>query len=276
MNFEFKMRTEMNEAEQKTNAVMQGFLAVMVIFLVLICVMLGIDLVRRYFNRSPFLFWPQFLVQSCQRSDVVDIVDQPDGPGGQHIDKTRTIFTIDADYVVLTYAFTDGLDLDTRTRVIAPDIGQDDQSHIGWGQKSQFPVGNPIPILEWGGDNRGTGVESVKIDLTSIRKEKPSANELSIDCRAFWYGTLGQNNVKIEAVFYKGGKMIPDGGFSFSNPSAKETSSLASTSVKIQAECTPSDSDEIKKRSPGQRVCTFQYDLRTGKGQLDTSDPTSP
>jgi hypothetical protein len=31
---------------------------------------------------------------------------------------------VEADYMVLTYEFTDGQDLDTRTRVVTPIIGQ--------------------------------------------------------------------------------------------------------------------------------------------------------
>ena len=55
----------MNKVAQKTSALMQGFLAVMVIFLVLVCVMLGIDLGRRIFLSPTFLNWPQFLVRRC-------------------------------------------------------------------------------------------------------------------------------------------------------------------------------------------------------------------
>ena len=268
----------MNKVAQKTSALMQGFLAVMVIFLVLVCVMLGIDLGRRIFLSSTFLNWPQFLVRRCPVDPpVVDPPPKVDGdPGRIVVDPPRpegkkegvVIFKIDADYAVFTYAFIDGEDLDTRTRVISPDIGQDAQSHIGWGQKNQFPFGNPIPILEWGGDNRGTGVESVKIDLREFRKQHPSEGELKIDCRAFWYGQIGTKEVNIEAVFYKGGKMIKD-GFSFSNPHPETRTSLGSTSIKIEAK-------SQEENLPGQRIATFKYNLNTGVGQFDTTDTTSP
>ena len=263
----------MNKVDQKTSALMQGFLAVMVIFLVLVCVMLGIDLGRRIFLSSTFLNWPQFLVRRCPVDPPPKvcgypgrIVVDPPGLGGKKEGVVN--FKIDADYAVFTYAFTDGKDLDTRTRVIAPDIGQDKQSHIGWGQKIQFPVGNPIPILEWGGDNRGTGVESVKIDLREFRKKYPSEGDLKIDCRAFWYREIGTNKVNIEAVFYKGGEMIKD-GFSFSNPHPETRTSLGSTSIKIEAK-------SQEENLPGQRIATFKYNLNTGVGQFDTTDTTSP
>ena len=261
----------MNKVAQKTSALMQGFLAVMVIFLVLVCVMLGIDLGRRIFLSPTFLNWPQFLVRRCPVDPPAEVdVDPrrifvaPPGP----TDKKKGVinFKIDADYAVFTYAFTDGKDLDTRTRVIAPDIGQDKQNHIGWGQIDKFPVGNPI--LEWGGDNRGTGVESVKIDLREFRKKYPSEGDLKIDCRAFWYREIGTNKVNIEAVFYKGGEMIKD-GFSFSNPHPETRTSLGSTSIKIEAK-------SQEKNLPGQRIATFKYNLNTGVGQFDTTDTTSP
>lgn len=268
----------MNKVEQKTSALMQGFLAVMVIFLVLVCVMLGIDLGRRIFLSSTFLNWPQFLVRRCPVDPPV--VDPPPvvyvdprrifvaPPGPRDKEKGVINFKIDADYAVFTYAFIDGEDLDTRTRVISPDIGQDAQSHIGWGQKKQFPFGNPIPILEWGGDNTGTGVESVKIDLREFRKKYPSEGELKIDCRAFWYREIGTKEVNIEAVFYKGGEMIKD-GFSFSNPHPETRTSLGSTSIKIVAK-------SQEENLPGQRIATFKYNLNTGVGQFDTTDTTSP
>ncbi len=255
----------MNKVEQKTNAFMQGFLSVMVIFLMLVCVMLGIDLVRRYFEKSTFLTWPQFLFHICNGQRHIPVPPKNSPP----VDKESVIiFKIDADYVVLTYAFTDGSDLDTRTRVISPDIGQDTQKHIGWGQVEKFPDGNPIPILEWGGDNTGTGVESVKIDLREFRKLYPSKNDLKIDCRAFWYGDIGRNEVNIEAVFSKGGEMIKE-EFSFRNSQPNAETSLGSTSVKIEAKTN-------NKSLPGERIATFQYNLSTGVGQFDARDTPSP
>jgi hypothetical protein len=43
-------------------------------------------------------------------------------------------FTFDADYLMVQYEFTDGQDLDTRTRIVTPDIGQDTTiEYIGYG-----------------------------------------------------------------------------------------------------------------------------------------------
>jgi len=117
-------------------------------------------------------------------------------------------FTFDADYIVLTYAFNDGTDLDTRTRVTVPDIGQNSlPDYIGWCCSSEWPTsGNPI--LTWGGDNTGTGFESVLIDLIQFKLDYPGQNIITINANAGWYGDVGTNPVNIQAKLYKGGTMI--------------------------------------------------------------------
>jgi len=117
-------------------------------------------------------------------------------------------FTFDADYIVLTYAFNDGTDLDTRTRVTVPDIGQNTlPDYIGWCCSSEWPTsGNPI--LTWGGDNTGTGFESVLIDLIQFKLDYPGQNIITINANAGWYGDVGTNPVFIQAKLYKGGTMV--------------------------------------------------------------------
>jgi hypothetical protein len=49
-------------------------------------------------------------------------------------------FVVEADYMVLTYEFTDGQDLDTRTRVITPIIGQTTTcEYVGWDKRNSSP-----------------------------------------------------------------------------------------------------------------------------------------
>jgi hypothetical protein len=119
-------------------------------------------------------------------------------------------FTFDADYIVVTYAFSNGTDLDTRTRVTVPDIGQNSlPDYIGWCCAEQWPTsGNPI--LTWGGDNTGTGFESVLIDLIQFKNDYPGQNIITIQTNAAWYGDLGTNPVYIQAKLYKGGTMVAD------------------------------------------------------------------
>ena len=70
-------------------------------------------------------------------------------------------FTFDADYIIVSYAFTDGADLDTRTRISSPNIGQNSaQTYLGWCRSELFPDNEGTPILTWSGDNTGQGFES--------------------------------------------------------------------------------------------------------------------
>ena len=80
---------------------------------------------------------------------------------------------------MITYEFTDGLDLDTRTRIVTPDVGQNTQNkYIGWGLQYQWPENSDSPYLTWGGDNQLTGFESVLLDLTKFVSLYPSTTEL--------------------------------------------------------------------------------------------------
>jgi hypothetical protein len=119
-------------------------------------------------------------------------------------------FSFDADYIVLTYSFTDGQDLDTRTKVTVPNIGQTTlPDSIGWCCSDQWPK-TGTPILTWGGDNTGIGFESVLIDLIEFKSQYPGQNTIVINSKAFWYGTLGTDPVTIQVTLYKGGTMVAD------------------------------------------------------------------
>jgi hypothetical protein len=78
---------------------------------------------------------------------------------------------VEADYMVLTYEFTDGQDLDTRTRVVTPIIGQTttceyvDGINVIHSQNNTWSS-TVIPtgyLVDWAGDNTGNGFESVLI-----------------------------------------------------------------------------------------------------------------
>ena len=225
----------------------------------------------------------------------------------------QTNFTFDADYMVITYQFTDGTDLDTRTRIVSIDgttyAPQNDtpyRNYIGWGKEYRAPytanyngqgsicsVAAPKPISSFGGDNTGTGYESVVIDFTQL---SAGQNEIKIDCRAFWFNTLGTNPVNIGFTLYKGGcpsiygivNTNPPDALSgtISNPTA--TSSLAGTSssktitaykngssVVVGAadlESTPVSASVTR----GQRLAVITYNRSTNVGTLDTNDTTTP
>ena len=177
---------------------------------------------------------------------------------------------------MLTYLFTNGQDLDTRTRIAIPDIGQDTQKeYLGWGVLSKYPTGvTETAILTWGGDNTATGYESVLIDVNEFKLQYPSAAEMVADLRAQWYGTVGTNPVTIGATLWNGGLPVKNGCVSgvarcWTNPTAVETLVVPSAGKVITLFSTSAI-------SPGERVATLTYNLITGSGLINNDDTTTP
>jgi hypothetical protein len=220
----------------------------------------------------------------------------------------QTNFTFDADYMVVTYQFTDGVDLDTRTRIVSIDgttyADQNGQGkHIGYGQYSRTPQSatypsdlSPVricdlpvePLAIWGSDNTGTGFEAVMIDFTQLGV---SQSEIVIDCRALWWATVGINPVNLSFTLYKGGCMIKQGrngspAFTFTNPEASATLSGASASKVITAYKDTSQiavgSSDLESpninaaASRGQRIAVIKYNRSTNVGSIDINDTTTP
>jgi len=185
-------------------------------------------------------------------------------------------FVFDADYMLLTYQFTDGLDLDTRTRIVVPDIGQDAQTkYVGWAVSSVWPA-TGTPILDWGGDNTGTGFESVLINVAQLKAQYPSATNMIADLRAFWFNTQGFNPVNVAATLWKGGAPVKQGGggspaYSFTNPTAQSTLNISSVGKVVTSLGLPN-----KSQSSGERVATLTYNLQTNTGSFSTTDTTTP
>ena len=216
----------------------------------------------------------------------------------------ETNFTFDADYMVITYQFTDGVDLDTRTRIVSIDgttyADQNGQGkYIGWSQYQRTPQsagyidsGNVCdmvikPLAMWGNDNTGTGFESVLVDFTQLGSGQ---NEVVIDCRAFWFNIVGVNPVSLSFTFYKGGCMVKQGNsgspaFSYTNPTATATLTGASASKVITARnnsgiATGSSDLESPNVSVGltrgQRLAVITYNRSTNVGNIDINDTTTP
>jgi hypothetical protein len=176
------------------------------------------------------------------------------------------IIEFEADYIMLKYTFTDGRDLDTRTRIVSP-VSTD---YLGWARLSRFPPDpNPI-ILDWGGDNTGTGditgssAEAILVNLINYRAAYPSNPIIEIDCRCFWFGSLGVNPVVVEATLWRGGTVIKGTpSFQFSNPTATATAVLDSIG-KVITLATQSSA------SIGDRVGVFTYNNDTNIGEFST------
>jgi hypothetical protein len=218
----------------------------------------------------------------------------------------QTNFTFDADYMVITYEFTDGDDLDTRTRIVSIDgttyADQNGQGkYIGWDQYRRTPnltstyvesgsictLPSP-PLAIWGSDNTGTGFESVMIDFTQLGAGQ---NEVVVDCRAFWYDTVGTNPVTLSFKLYKGGCMVKQGGsgspaFNFTNTTATSSLAMASASKVITAFKNSSqiatgssdlESPNVNRSiTRGQRLAVITYNRSTNEGSLNINDTTTP
>ena len=222
----------------------------------------------------------------------------------ENITVGETNFTFDADYMVITYQFTNGLDLDTRTRVVSIDgTTYSDQNgqgkYIGYGQYQRTPqsagyidngnVCNMVikPLAMWGNDNMGTGYESVLIDFTQLGTGQ---NEVVVDCRALWWNTLGTNPVNLSFTLYKGGCMVKQGSggspaYSYTNPTATSTLTGASASKLITAKNTggtATGSSDLESPnisaglSRGQRLAVITYNRSTNVGNIDINDTTTP
>ena len=168
-------------------------------------------------------------------------------------------FTFDADYIVLTYSFTDGQDLDTRTKVTVPNIGQTTLADsIGWCCSEQWPA-DGTPILTWGGDNTGVGFESVLIDLIEFKSQYPGSNSIVMNSKAFWYGSLGTNPVTIRVTLYKGGTMVadPDNYTFYNNTFTAAYGALSPGNI-----VTTNESNCIE----GDNITSLQYNLITFNG----------
>jgi len=187
-----------------------------------------------------------------------------------------TEFVFDADYMLLTYQFTDGMDLDTRTRIVTPNVGQDQQSkYVGWGVSNVWP-NTGTPIVDWGGDNTGTGFESVLINVAQLKASYPGATSLVVDLRAFWYATVGVQPVNVAATLWKGGTPIEQGAggspaYSFTNPTATAVLNISSVGKQITSDGLPN-----KAASSGERVATLTYNLTTNTGSFNSNDTTTP
>ena len=218
----------------------------------------------------------------------------------------QTNFTFDADFMMITYQFTDGIDLDTRTRIVSIDgttyADQNGQGkHIGFGQYQRTPQSAtypapaalpsricdlPVkPLAIWGSDNTGIGFETVMIDFTQLGVNQ---NEVVIDCRALWWVTVGTNPVNLSFTLYKGGCMVKQGTptFSFTNPEATATLTGASATKVITAYKNSSQiaigSSDLESpninaaTSRGQRLAVIKYNRSTNVGSIDINDTTTP
>ena len=187
-------------------------------------------------------------------------------------------FTFDADYIIVSYAFTDGIDLDTRTRISSPNIGQNSaQSYIGWCRSELFPDNGGTPILTWSGDNTGQGFESVFVNLNEFKNQYPLETSLTIEMSAMWYSQSGQttcddgssneipcvgvNPVVIDVMLYKEGIVsLVESDKLFINEGYSGIYGVASSGTTVNLQSQECFDQEL--------VAKLQYNLTTYNGQF--------
>jgi hypothetical protein len=133
--------------------------------------------------------------------------------------------------------------------------------------------------MSWGGDNLGTGSESVLIDLKEFRERyplatNPLATSIVVDLRAYWNGSVGVSPVSLNATLWKGGtpekngcNPIPSGFSCWTNPTSTQPPFIINSVGR-----------QITSRSStcGQRVATLTYNLETGVGAFNNDDNNTP
>jgi hypothetical protein len=116
-------------------------------------------------------------------------------------------------FIKIIYNFTDGSDLDTRTRLENPNAGQTTvDNYLGYTgavSTSDWPESG-TPYLEWGGDNTGVGSEQVLFNVTQAKTVFPSKRYFVLELRGNWYGTKGFNPINISAELYVSGTRTLD------------------------------------------------------------------
>jgi hypothetical protein len=149
------------------------------------------------------------------RENPLPIKEKPPTPyKEQPAAKKKAI--VKADYYVITYGFTSGRDLDTRTFLVNPN-NSDLLGPVGWCKDSIISF-NDQSIVVFGGDNTGTGVESVLFDRLAYEAAFGRGSRYILSLNAFWYNEKG-SNVTITITGYKGGIMIPT-DYAWTNPTA--------------------------------------------------------
>ena len=161
-----------------------------------------------------------------------------------------------ADFFLATYTFTDGRDLDIRASVVSP---------TGYGVTVGYGLSNSIPGagVTWGGDNLGTGVESILFTKSEFVANNAGINTVSFDLRAGWYqgGDVGFQPVVVNVTSFVGGAMVYDSSSkTWTNPTATETfTGFTSTSRVITDRIERPASEDM-----GERIAIMNLDFVEG------------
>ena len=123
------------------------------------------------------------------------------------------------DYIVFFYDFTNDegkTDLDTVTEMTFPI----QTGTYGFSRENSNTYND---YIQWSGDNRGSGLESIMINVKNIKQLFPNINEIKFNTGAWWYRGPAPGNCNISAIPYQGGYMSLDREkFVFNNVGGKK------------------------------------------------------
>ena len=208
---------------------------------------------------------PKSVIQTGGTGSLVVTVDQVGMQPGRPWTAQAGAFVFVADWLMITYEFTDGQDLDTRTQITSPAITSfnPSTSSLGWTSSSvgygQANMQGSPTIMIWGGDNVGTGFESVLINMATFQTAYPGQTMI-VDCRAYWFGITGANPVTIAATLWQGGNPTQT-GYIWTNASAAGTLALNQILVPVTESGDGLSGD-------GQHVGTVTYSPTSGTGSI--------
>ena len=162
----------------------------------------------------------------------------------------------DTDYLILTYEFTaeNGVDLDIDVSIVSPvntfPVGY---CYVSEYNNNNYP--NDRNYIVWSGDNVGTGVESVYINVKNIRLDYPDTTQINIGSLVKWWNARYNGYIAIRATAWKGGTMNLD-GYQFNNNGGVELNNFTFPTQYIDSV----GSDCSNFESTGALV----YDMTTG------------
>jgi hypothetical protein len=205
-------------------------------------------------------------------------------------DDTQKTFQFDADYAIITYKFSGELDLDTRTKIISPNLPQSESGYgtnfdgVGWTPDyPTHPNSSTYSVIWHANDNMGSGYETVLINFKAFKYYYPGQSEIIIDAKAHWfvqswvpdftrdpYDQLRLDEtppVVLSVDLYKGGFPIknPSNLNQWINPSAGASMSLDSYGKVINTEF-------YAGAGTGQRVAKLKYNVVGKFGYLFIND----
>jgi hypothetical protein len=168
------------------------------------------------------------------------------------------------DFAVIRYIWTvgSGTDLDTRTAFLDLDP-EYDLIDVGWSRADVIGPNSPY-YLQWGGDNQDpVGQEAVLVDFDRMKEDYPSALEVSIRMRAFWFTSRDSGRITVQFETFVGGTM-EQVGTDFVNVGGERIQTLEYSASPTATDNTDLDGDEIG-------TLTYDFDTRRAAFSADAA-----